>query len=90
VKGSIKDFERGRCEEVLVMTGIRIAVQGEGDNEPFTIIEFPDEPKRPGHFMTTSKPMTEAEFRAWLSARGIDEVRIEETIATRARRRRTH
>ena len=66
---------------MMMPAGIRIAVNGEGDEERFTVIEFPSTPKGPGHFMSTSQPMTEAEFRAWLAAGGIEVRLIDETVA---------
>ena len=62
-------------------SGSRIKVTGTGETERFTVIEFPEELKGPGHLMTTSRQMTETEFRASLAARDIDESIIEETIA---------
>ena len=40
-----------------------------------------EEPKSKGHFVSTSAPMTEAEFRSWLVSGGISDALIEETIA---------
>ena len=65
----------------MMPPGIRIAVDGQGKDERFIIVEFPEEPKSKGHFMSTSAPMTETEFRSWLVSGGISDVLIEETIA---------
>src|SRR5688572_949724 len=53
----------------------------EGEQERFIVVEFPDKPKSPGHVMTTSRPMTEPEFREWLTGIGLAPVTVEEMVA---------
>ena len=64
--------------------GTRIHVAGEGDKERFTVFVFPDSEEArndPHHTMSSYGPMTEAEFRKDLAARGAGQDLIESTIA---------
>ena len=60
--------------------GVRIAVDGEGDLERFTVFIDPETPKAPGHVLNSIGPMTEDEFRVDMRGRDISEDKIEQTI----------
>lgn len=60
--------------------GIRFGVRGSCENERFVVVTFPDEPRAPGHIMTT-REMTEADFRAWLKALELSPAEIERMVA---------